>query len=54
MIKTHSRAGNRGRTPPEDFILREKITHSHQERIPERIVDHADQQLTVISSHIKA
>lgn len=32
------RAGNRGPTLLEDFILREKITHFDHERIPERIV----------------
>ncbi|STI75624.1 catalase HPII [Escherichia coli] len=38
MIKTHWRAGNRGPTLLEDFILREKITTLTMERIPERIV----------------
>ncbi|MFB8786893.1 catalase, partial [Pasteurella multocida] len=32
------RAGTRGPTLLEDFILREKITHFDHERIPERIV----------------
>ena len=32
------RAGDRGPTLLEDFILREKITHFDHERIPERIV----------------
>ncbi len=32
------KAGNRGPTLLEDFILREKITHFDHERIPERIV----------------
>ncbi len=32
------RAGERGPTLLEDFILREKITHFDHERIPERIV----------------
>src|SRR5450755_3280594 len=32
------RAGGRGPTLLEDFILREKITHFDHERIPERIV----------------
>lgn len=32
------KAGLRGPTLPEDFILREKITHFDHERIPERIV----------------
>ena len=32
------RAGVRGSTLLEDFILREKITHFDHERIPERIV----------------
>src|ERR1700730_12364986 len=32
------RAGGRGPTLLEDFILREKITHSDHERIPDRIV----------------
>ncbi|ALB70955.1 catalase HPII [Cronobacter muytjensii] len=32
------RAGTRGPTQLEDFILREKITHFDHERIPERIV----------------
>ena len=32
------RAGVRGPTMLEDFILREKITHFDHERIPERIV----------------
>jgi catalase len=32
------RAGKRGPTLLEDFILREKITHFDHERIPERIV----------------
>lgn len=32
------KAGNRGGTLLEDFILREKITHFDHERIPERIV----------------
>lgn len=32
------RAGIRGSTLLEDFILREKITHFDHERIPERIV----------------
>jgi catalase len=32
------KAGERGRTLLEDFILREKITHFDHERIPERIV----------------
>ncbi|MFC5283266.1 catalase [Pedobacter alpinus] len=36
---THSlKAGERGATLLEDFILREKITHFDHERIPERIV----------------
>lgn len=48
------RAGNRGPTLLEDFILREKITHFDHERIPNVLFMHADQQLTVISSHIKA
>src|ERR1700722_10840666 len=32
------KAGERGSTLLEDFILREKITHFDHERIPERIV----------------
>ncbi len=32
------KAGDRGLTLLEDFILREKITHFDHERIPERIV----------------
>ncbi|HLO82485.1 MAG TPA: catalase, partial [Chitinophagaceae bacterium] len=32
------KAGARGATLLEDFILREKITHFDHERIPERIV----------------
>ena len=32
------KAGDRGATLLEDFILREKITHFDHERIPERIV----------------
>src|SRR5712691_7747932 len=32
------RAGTRGPTLLEDFVLREKITHFDHERIPERIV----------------
>src|SRR3984885_10717834 len=32
------KAGNRGSTLLEDFILREKITHFDHERIPERVV----------------
>jgi len=32
------RAGERGPTLLEDFVLREKITHFDHERIPERIV----------------
>ena len=32
------KAGERGATLMEDFILREKITHFDHERIPERIV----------------
>src|SRR5690606_33644712 len=32
------RAGERGATLMEDFILREKITHFDHERIPERVV----------------
>src|SRR6186713_332287 len=32
------KAGNRGPTLLEDFIMREKITHFDHERIPERIV----------------
>jgi catalase len=32
------RAGDRGPTLLEDFILREKITHFDHERIPERVV----------------
>src|SRR5687768_2106722 len=32
------KAGNRGPTLLEDFILREKITHFDHERIPERVV----------------
>lgn len=32
------KAGDRGATLLEDFILREKITHFDQERIPERVV----------------
>ena len=31
------KAGLRGPVLPEDFILREKITHFDQERIPERV-----------------
>jgi catalase len=32
------RAGTRGPTVLEDFVLREKITHFDHERIPERVV----------------
>src|SRR6185436_20602395 len=32
------KAGDRGSTLLEDFILREKITHFDHERIPERVV----------------
>ena len=32
------KAGDRGPTLLEDFIMREKITHFDHERIPERIV----------------
>ena len=32
------KAGERGATLLEDFLLREKITHFDHERIPERIV----------------
>lgn len=32
------KAGERGSTLVEDFLLREKITHFAHERIPERIV----------------
>src|SRR6266581_2223424 len=32
------KAGERGPTLMEDFILREKITHFDHERIPERVV----------------
>lgn len=32
------KAGDRGLTLMEDFILREKITHFDHERIPERVV----------------
>src|ERR1044071_7318189 len=32
------KAGNRGPTLLEDFLLREKITHFDHERIPERVV----------------
>src|SRR6188474_1652428 len=32
------KAGNRGPSLLEDFIMREKITHFDHERIPERIV----------------
>src|SRR5450432_1192395 len=32
------RAGERGPTLLEDFIMREKITHFDHERIPERVV----------------
>ena len=32
------KAGDRGPTLMEDFILREKITHFDHERIPERVV----------------
>ena len=32
------KAGDRGPTLLEDFILREKITHFDHERIPERVV----------------
>ena len=32
------KAGNRGPTLLEDFIMREKITHFDHERIPERVV----------------
>ena len=32
------KAGNRGPSLLEDFILREKITHFDHERIPERVV----------------
>src|SRR6476661_5562136 len=32
------KAGDRGATLLEDFILREKITHFDHERIPERVV----------------
>ncbi len=48
------RAGSRGPTLLEDFILREKITHFDHERIRNVLFMHADQPLTVISSHIKA
>ncbi len=37
-IRIHLKAGERGATLLEDFILREKITHFDHERIPERIV----------------
>jgi catalase len=36
--QTSLRAGRRGPTLLEDFVLREKITHFDHERIPERIV----------------
>ena len=32
------KAGNRGPSLLEDFIMREKITHFDHERIPERVV----------------
>ncbi|MBO0181175.1 catalase, partial [Vibrio parahaemolyticus] len=32
------KVGNRGPSLPEDFIMREQITHFDHERIPERIV----------------
>ena len=38
MIKIRLKAGDRGATLLEDFILREKITHFDHERIPERVV----------------
>ena len=43
------KAGLRGPTLLEDFILREKITHFDHERIPERIVHAAAQVHMAIS-----
>src|SRR5262249_27024151 len=54
------KAGERGPSLLEDFILREKITHFDHERIPERVV-HArgivggdDQSGNIASKFIKA
>jgi catalase len=44
------RAGERGPTLLEDFVLREKITHFDHERTPERIM-HEGPALTDIFSH---
>jgi len=44
------KAGLRGPTLLEDFILREKITHFDHERIPERIVQRAARPRTGSSS----
>jgi catalase len=41
-----AQVASRGPTLPEDFILREKITHFDHERIPERIVMGADRAPT--------
>ena len=43
------KAGLRGPTLIEDFILRDKITHFDHERIPERIVHAAAPARTAIS-----
>ena len=44
------KAGSRGPTLLEDFILREKITHFDHERIPERIVHARGRVRTATSS----
>jgi catalase len=44
------KAGLRGPTLLEDFILREKITHFDHERIPERIVHARARRRTASSS----
>ena len=46
------KAGERGATLLEDFILREKITHFDHERIPERIVHARGRQPMAISRYI--
>lgn len=48
------RAGSRGTTLLEDFILREKSPTLTMSAFRNVLFMHADQPLTVISSHIKA
>src|SRR3546814_1437805 len=44
------KAGDRGPSLLEDFIMREKITHFDHERIPERIVHRSEEHTSELQS----